>query len=69
MAEPKASLPPDVEHAGRHSADAGVFVGRETELTALRAAIDDALAGRGRLVLLAGEPGIGKTRTAQETRD
>jgi predicted ATPase len=44
----------------------GVFVGREKELTVLRAAVDDALAGRGRLVLLAGEPGIGKTRTAQE---
>ena len=32
----------------------------------LRAALEDALAGRGRLVMLAGEPGIGKTRTTQE---
>ena len=32
----------------------------------LSAALDDALAGQGRLVMLAGEPGIGKTRTAQE---
>ncbi len=32
----------------------------------LQAALEDALAGRGRLVLLVGEPGIGKTRTARE---
>ncbi len=32
----------------------------------LRAALEDALSGRGRLVTLVGEPGIGKTRTAQE---
>ena len=30
------------------------------------AALDDAMSGQGRLVMLAGEPGIGKTRTAQE---
>jgi MoxR-like ATPase len=28
--------------------------------------LNDALSGHGRLVMLAGEPGIGKTRTAQE---
>ncbi len=43
-----------------------VFVGREAELRQLRGAADEALAGRGRLVLVAGEPGIGKTRTAEE---
>lgn len=42
------------------------FVGRQQEIRALYAAVDDALSGRGRLVMLAGEPGIGKTRTAQE---
>ena len=44
----------------------GVFVGRETELTALRRAFDNALGGRGELVMLVGEPGIGKTRTTFE---
>jgi DNA-binding CsgD family transcriptional regulator/tetratricopeptide (TPR) repeat protein len=44
----------------------GVFVGRQAEIGMLQAALEDALAGRGRLVLLAGEPGIGKTRTARE---
>jgi predicted ATPase len=43
-----------------------VFVGRQAEMGVLQAALEDALAGRGRLVLLAGEPGIGKTRTTRE---
>ncbi len=45
---------------------ANVFVGRQREMAELRAALDDALTGHGRMVMLAGEPGIGKTRTAQE---
>jgi predicted ATPase len=32
----------------------------------LKAALEEALSGQGRLVMLVGEPGIGKTRTAQE---
>ncbi len=43
-----------------------LFVGRDRELEAMVRALDDARAGRGRLVLLAGEPGIGKTRLAVE---
>jgi len=42
------------------------FVGREHELSTLMAALDEALAGEGRLVLIAGEPGIGKSRLAEE---
>ena len=44
----------------------GVFVGRERELDQLRQAVDTALGGRGSLQLLVGEPGIGKTRAAEE---
>src|SRR5262249_38195225 len=44
----------------------GVFVGREQELGQLRQAFDAAFAGRGGVVLLVGEPGVGKTRAAQE---
>jgi predicted ATPase len=44
----------------------GVFVGREREMAVLRANLEDAFAGCGRLVLLVGEPGIGKTRVAHE---
>ena len=42
------------------------FIGRQQELAVLTVALDDALSGRGCLVMLAGEPGIGKTRMAQE---
>ncbi|MBI3304302.1 MAG: AAA family ATPase, partial [Deltaproteobacteria bacterium] len=43
-----------------------IFVGREREMEELYAGLEDARAGRGRLLLLAGEPGIGKTRLAEE---
>ena len=42
------------------------FVGRESELGQLRRGLHRALAGRGSLVLLAGEPGIGKSRLVDE---
>ena len=43
-----------------------LFIGRQQELAVLTAALDATLSGRGQMVMLAGEPGIGKTRTAQE---
>ncbi|MBI2760883.1 MAG: ATP-binding protein [Chloroflexi bacterium] len=46
---------------------AGVpFVGRERELGELIRRLDLARAGRGSVVLVGGEPGIGKTRLAQQ---
>ena len=45
---------------------AGVFVGRERELSQLLAGLDDAFAGRGRLFLVCGGAGVGKTRLADE---
>ena len=47
-------------------ASSGVFVGRQREMGELRAALEESLAGRGQMVMLVGEPGIAKTRTAQE---
>ena len=44
----------------------GPLVGREPELRRILAAVDAVAAGQGRLLLLAGEPGVGKTRLAQE---
>ena len=43
-----------------------VLVGRHREVELLRQAIDQGLAGRGRTVLLAGEPGVGKTSLAED---
>lgn len=45
---------------------ANQFVGRQHELGEIRGAISAALVGRGRVLCLTGEPGIGKTRLADE---
>jgi predicted ATPase/DNA-binding SARP family transcriptional activator len=55
-----------VDDVAADDARPGDFVGRDRELAALDEALGDALAGRGRLCLLAGEPGIGKSRLADE---
>jgi len=47
-------------------AERTAFVGRESERGAIRAAIDHALTGHGSVVMLAGGPGVGKTRLAME---
>jgi hypothetical protein len=42
------------------------FVGRESERSTIRAAIDCARTGNGSVVMVAGGPGVGKTRLAME---
>ena len=44
----------------------GVFVGRQREMDNLKSIFEEVLSGKGRMVTLVGDPGIGKTRTAQE---
>jgi class 3 adenylate cyclase/tetratricopeptide (TPR) repeat protein len=44
----------------------GRFVGRRDEMEQLKAALEQALSGKVTLAFLAGEPGIGKTRLAEE---
>jgi DNA-binding SARP family transcriptional activator len=61
--------PPGVADLGAQASGGrvgSVFVGRENELAALLRALGDALAGRGRLLVIGGEPGIGKSRLAEE---
>ncbi len=42
------------------------FVGRDEQLAALVAALGDAVGGSGRVAVVSGEPGIGKTRLVEE---
>jgi DNA-binding winged helix-turn-helix (wHTH) protein/tetratricopeptide (TPR) repeat protein len=62
--------PPNV--ASRHDGEKGVrpppssMVGRARELAELRSGLTDARAGRGSLLLISGEPGIGKSRLSAE---
>jgi class 3 adenylate cyclase/type II secretory pathway predicted ATPase ExeA len=80
--EPEASTPqpePILPAPGKHESPAGKAVGnylsaqprfrlvaRETEMARLLAALDRVQEGTGRLVVVVGEPGVGKTRLAQE---
>ncbi len=48
------------------SLPAGTLVGRDGDMQHIRTAIEAVAAGEGRLIMLAGEPGVGKTRLAQE---
>ena len=45
---------------------AGMLVARDEEVSRVLTAVDAVAGGSGRLVLLSGEPGVGKTRLAQE---
>jgi hypothetical protein len=42
------------------------YVGRDEERAELRRRLNETLAGRGSLVMIGGEPGVGKTRIAEE---
>ena len=46
-----------------------VFVGRDREVAELVSGLEDAAGGRGRLFLIAGEPGIGKTWLAERVAE
>jgi class 3 adenylate cyclase/tetratricopeptide (TPR) repeat protein len=55
--------------AGRGAdAHAAPLVGRDREMEALRRAVDETIAGRGQMVALIGEAGLGKSRLLEETR-
>ena len=66
--QPSAGLPPgpDAAPVGPVPPAEEPLVGRAAELRQIAEAVTGAVAGRGRAVLLHGEPGIGKTRLARE---
>ncbi|MGD9316397.1 MAG: AAA family ATPase, partial [Anaerolineae bacterium] len=59
-------LPPVLEEEELAEAERPVFVARERELGQLDRFLDQALAGRGRVVFVTGEAGSGKTALSQE---
>ena len=64
----RSEEPGDLEGSRGRGDEPGerLFVGRDRQLDIMLRALDDAMSGRGRVVLLGGEPGIGKTRLAEE---
>ena len=54
------------EEPSNHRLGQSAFVGRERELRELQAGLDEVCSGRGRFFLVTGEPGIGKSRLADE---
>src|SRR6266699_2410906 len=60
--------PPMPRIAGHRLRPGGPLVGRQAELAALGTALREAARGNGSVVLVTGEPGLGKTRLVQECR-
>jgi predicted ATPase len=66
-ADPKAADQPSQEQLARRGLSLEQpFVGRENELRQLQGAFDAAASGEGQLILLVGEPGIGKTALSDQ---
>jgi DNA-binding SARP family transcriptional activator len=65
--DPALKAPLQLEAAGVHDVGGpGPFVGRGRELRELVRGLEEALAGKGRLFLISGEPGIGKSRLVEQ---
>ncbi|MGI8810053.1 MAG: BTAD domain-containing putative transcriptional regulator [Acidimicrobiales bacterium] len=63
---PPATTTSEPTKASEQVAAPSTLVGRASELGRLERALQEAAAGHGRLVLVSGEPGVGKTRLVEE---
>ena len=62
----KAAKEPPKETPAENPLYRRVFVGREPELKQLQSAFDGAMSGQGALMMVTGEPGIGKTALCEQ---
>ena len=62
----QGTLDTDQISAKRELRYKNIFVGRQAELSALTDSFDDAVAGQGSLIMISGEPGIGKTAICEQ---
>src|SRR3990172_6185506 len=62
LAKAPEERPADAASVALRGVDGGRFVGRREEMEQLQASLEGVFSGRGSLVMLVGEPGIGKTR-------
>jgi DNA-binding SARP family transcriptional activator/tetratricopeptide (TPR) repeat protein len=67
LAEPDREPALDAAEERTAEPPTDAFVGRAHECATLNRLVDDVLTGRGRIGLVAGEPGIGKTRLCEAT--
>jgi class 3 adenylate cyclase len=65
-ADPEATEDAESGEGSLGNLASGALVGRDQELGEMREAVEEALAGSGNLMFIVGEPGIGKTRAAEE---
>ena len=66
VGSPREAPSPDAAPAGPDPVYRRTFVGREAELRQLHNAFDNAMSGDGSLVMVVGEPGIGKTSLCEQ---
>ena len=66
LSSEELAVQPQMTPSGLAALPWGQFVGRHEEMDQLQGALENALSSQGTLAMIVGEPGIGKTRLAEE---